>query len=104
MKARVIFASSARKMLAGITSVSAVTGAAIAANARCDCGTTNALATLIRISQLHLRALTALLLQSTSHNGADHTCGWALSIGIQCSFYDRFAIAANPGSLNFLFI
>jgi hypothetical protein len=95
-------------MLAGITSVSAATGAATAANAGCDYKTTNALATMIRISHLSLAALTAslllVLLRLMKDNGADRAYACPLAIRIQRSFYYRFAIAADPGSLNLTFV
>jgi hypothetical protein len=94
-------------MLAGITYVNAVTDAAIAANAACGCGITNTLETMIRISPLGTAALTGLLLpalpQLAKHR-ADRGCTCPLATLMQRSLYDCFAIAADPGSLNFLFV
>jgi hypothetical protein len=95
-------------MLAGITYVTAVTDAAIAANAVCGCGITNTLATIIRIWPLRPAALTALplsaLLQLATYNRADRGCTCPLATLMQRSLYDCFAIAADPGSLNCRFV
>jgi hypothetical protein len=107
VRVRVISASSARKTLAGITFVTGATDAAIAASAKCGSELTKARAMLIRISEVHLGPpmvlrLPILLLRLISHKRVNR--GYPIPIRLQRFLYHGFAITADPGLLNLLFI